>query len=138
MNQLASFTGRCSVFGGPNDTDVSRTEGLALVEPGDLKNPNFAGLFLSTQPAGTTGLARRLDPAQLYIAMRWDYTKTPRPYLRKICVMVSANGKTITTVRPVDWGPNIDTGRIADLSPAVASALDLNTDDVVTVRYLLP
>src|SRR5258707_15251413 len=34
---------------------------------------------------------------------------------------------------PVDWGPNIKTGRIADLSPGGAAALGLKTDDIVTV-----
>jgi len=129
-----AFKGTCSVFGGPYDTGVSPSEGLALVTPSDLANPKFAPLFLSTQPAGTTGLARRLNPKSLYIAMRWQYSKTSASYLRGITLTVqAANGKVVQGVRPVDWGPNLRTGRICDLSPGVASALGVNTDDTVTV-----
>ena len=35
--------------------------------------------------------------------------------------------------RPVDWGPHISTGRVADLSPGLAAALGLRTDDVVRI-----
>lgn len=130
-----SFTGKCSVFGGPDDRGVSPSEGLALVEPCDLKNPRFSPLFLSQQPTGTTGLARRLNPDAFYIAMRWDYDQTPRAALRNIEVTVSANGKTVSGVRPVDWGPNEKTSRVADLSPGLAKVLGVNTDDTVTVKF---
>jgi len=43
-----------------------------------------------------------------------------------------ANGRT-TDARPADWGPNISTGRVADLSPGLAAALGLQTDDVVRI-----
>jgi hypothetical protein len=42
------------------------------------------------------------------------------------------------SAQPVDWGPNASTGRIADLSPGLASALGLNTDDECTVEVPLP
>ena len=131
------ITGRCSVFGGPNDSGVSSKEGLALVEPSDLASARFSFLFLPSQPAGTTGLARRLNPNQQYIAMRWDYKTTPREYLRNITTTVSANGKSITA-RPVDWGPNDRLNRVADLSPFVAAYLGVKTDHVVTVEFPLP
>src|SRR5581483_8164998 len=35
--------------------------------------------------------------------------------------------------RPVDWGPHPSTGRVADLSPGLAAALGLNTDDTVRI-----
>ena len=35
--------------------------------------------------------------------------------------------------QPVDWGPHISTGRVADLSPGLAKALGLQTDDVVRI-----
>ena len=43
-----------------------------------------------------------------------------------------ANGRT-ADARPADWGPNISTGRVADLSPGLAAALGLQTDDVVRI-----
>ena len=124
------FRGKMSTFGGPDDTGVAPDEGLALVEPSEIDR--FDGYFLPQQPAGTTGLARRLDPDSYYIAMRWDYAVTPRSFLQKIMVQVTANGKTIEA-RPVDWGPNTSTGRICDLSPGLAQALGLDTDDVCAI-----
>lgn len=125
-----SISGRMSVFGGPSDTGVAADEGLALVEPAELAK--FDGFFLPEQPPGTTGLARRLDPASHYIACRWDYKATSRAFLQGTTVAVTAHGKTLQA-RPVDWGPNARTGRIADLSPGLAGALGLKTDDVCEV-----
>ena len=34
---------------------------------------------------------------------------------------------------PVDWGPHISTGRVADLSPGLAKALGLQTDEIVRI-----
>jgi len=91
-------------------------------------------LFLPTQPPGTTGLARRLNPDTMYIAMRWVYGTTSISWLRTHQVTVT-NPKTGASVAawPADWGPNVNTGRIADLSPGVARKLGLNTDDTVVV-----
>lgn len=91
-------------------------------------------LFLPTQPPGTTGLARRLNPKEHYIAMRWNYNQTPITWLRSHQVTVSnpRTGKSVTAW-PADWGPNARTGRVADLSPGVASALGLKTDDICVV-----
>jgi uncharacterized protein (TIGR02594 family) len=124
-----------STFGGPNDTGVSSSEGLALCEPSEMHL--FPHNFLPEQPPGTTGLARRLDPTSYYLACRWDYNKTSRAFLQGIQVQVSANGKAVMA-RPVDWGPNADTGRVADLSPGAAAALGLKTDDTVTILMPLP
>ncbi len=112
------------------DQGVSPSEGLALCEPSEVGK--FEGYFLPEQPPGTTGLARRLDPNSHYIAMRWDYSKTSRSYLQGISVQVSANGKTLPA-RPIDWGPNENTGRICDMSPGLASALGLQTDNTCSV-----
>ena len=43
-----------------------------------------------------------------------------------------SNGR-VADARPVDWGPNISTGRVADLSPGLAKELGLQTDDVVRI-----
>lgn len=119
-----------STFGGPLDTGVSPSEGLALFERPDLTNPAHSSLFLRTQPPGTTGLARRLNPDRFYIACRWNYSQTPREFLR-ICVAKVTNPQNnrSTMARPADWGPNIATGRVADLSPGLAAELGLETDD---------
>jgi hypothetical protein len=70
--------GKMSTFGGPDDHGVAPDEGLALFEKADLSNPAYANLFLPAPPPGTSGLARRLNPEQNYLACRWDYRTTPR------------------------------------------------------------
>src|SRR5476651_2226091 len=134
-------TGKMSVFGGPADEGVGPHEGLALIGPTDLAFWWYASLFLPVQPAGTTGLARRLNPRAFYLAMRWDYARWPKQVLRNAVVKLTnpMNGLHVFA-RPVDYGPGdgsvidgqatLDTGRIADLSPGAAAALGLRTDDV--------
>lgn len=131
---LFQVTGKMSTFGGPDDHGMSPSEGLALFEPVDLKDPRYSYLFLSAPPPGTSGLGRRLDPTKYYLACRWDYSQTPRAVLRDSLATVfnPQNGGSVSA-RPVDWGPSPDTQRVADLSPGVAGALGLNTDDFVTV-----
>ncbi len=126
----SQLAGKMSIFGGPSDSGVAPDEGLALVEAGEVDK--FAGFFLPDQPPGTTGLARRLDPKSFYLACRWNYKMTPRAFLQGISVAVTANGKTLQA-RPIDWGPNENTGRIADLSPGLADALGLKTDDTCAI-----
>lgn len=133
-----TFKGKVSHFGGPDDQGVAPDEGVALIEPSRLDQyPAIKALFLSTQPAGTAGLARRLDPAKAYIACRWDYSVTPKPWLRTIEVECRANGRSLKA-RPIDWGPGASTGRIADVSPAVMAALRLATDDEIEIAVPLP
>ena len=131
---LFRVEGKMSTFGGPTDKGMSATEGLALFTPADLQNPKYSYLFLPTSPAGTTGLGRRLNPEKYYFACRWNYNVTPREFLRRALARVEnpANGRA-EDARPVDWGPNISTGRVADLSPGLAKALGLQTDDVVRI-----
>ena len=137
---IIKFSGKCSGFGGPNDTGVAPGEGLALWQPNDLNDVRYSEqvkyLFLSKQPEGTTGLARRLNSETAhYIACRWDYTKYSKAFLKMswISVLNPVNGKTARAV-PVDWGPNIDTGRVADLSYCLLTQLGLETDDIVEVE----
>ena len=127
--------GTSSTFGGPNDRTMSSREGLALVDDDNFSK--FKNLFLATQPKGTTGLARRLDPTKLYIACRWDYARPTKAQLRaglSVHVKNPANGKTIDAT-PVDWGPNEKTGRVADLSPGLASALGVEDNGRVVVDW---
>src|SRR5215471_12246980 len=103
-----SVTGKMSWFGGPEDTGVSPSEGLAFIS--DINQAPH--LFLPYQPSGTTGLARRLNPEVHYIACRWDYNTTPKPSLLQHKALVR-NPKTnfALTAFPADWGPNENTGR---------------------------
>ena len=98
--------------------------------------------FLDTQPPGTTGLGRRLNPDAFYIACRWDYKLTPKTAL--ISSLAKATniteghqdyGKSVMA-KPLDWGPAVSTGRVVDLSPGVARFLGLQTDDEVEIRFL--
>ena len=134
--RFATYTGRCSWFGGPHDNGVAPHEGLALYNISEVAH--YPDLFLPQQPVGTSGAARRLNPDKYYCAMRWNYHLTPQKYLRDIKVKVTNSKGVSVFVNPVDWGPNIDTHRIVDLSPGVLKALDLTTNDNVTVEVPLP
>jgi len=131
------ITGKVSHFGGPQDTGVSPSEDLAFWE--DIKQvADPEELFLPSQPPNTTGLARRLDPNKLYVAVRWDYSVYPKSQLKSgelwALVRSPKTGKQLLA-RPADWGPNEATGRVADVSPAVLKQLGIQTDDTVEVIY---
>jgi len=127
-----AFTGRMSTFGGPKDMGVAPHEGLALIKPSEIDK--YPGLFLSEQPTGTSGLARRLNPDAHYVACRWDYARTPREKLKSTKVKVT-NPKTGAEIeaQPVTWGPDPATGRVADLSDGLARELRLETDQICSV-----
>jgi len=125
--------GKCSYFGGPDDTGVSPSEGLAFLSSVDQNEY----LFLPSQPSGTTGLARRLNPYVHYIACRWDYAKTPKTMLAsgQLALVTAVSTGIALTAFPADWGPHTDTGRVADLSPGLMDDLGIITDDEVEVIY---
>jgi hypothetical protein len=135
--QSFAGSGKCSWFGGPSDTGVSADEGLAFI----YDYEQAPHLFLSHQPPGTTGLARRLDPEVFYVACRWDYDDTPKTMLddkdKKALVRSKATGNA-RLAWPADWGPHGDTERVADLSPGLMAALGVETDDEVEVIYPAP
>lgn len=124
--------GKCSTFGGPADTGVTISEGLALIQPGEAVLPCYRHLFIADLNVAH-GLARQLNPLAFYCAMRWDYQKRSRAGWRASKVVVRANGQSVVVI-PVDWGPNIRTDRIIDLSKGAALALRVHTDDLVTVE----
>jgi len=133
---LFRATGRCSWFGGPDDTGVAPDEGLAFFDAEE----DAPHLFLPEQPPGTTGLARRLNPGLPYVACRWPYDRIPKSTLARpdLQALVRARGREFLAW-PADWGPAETTGRIADLSPALLhDALGLETDDEVEVIYPAP
>jgi hypothetical protein len=126
--------GKMSTFGGPHDHGMGPNEGLALFDQSDVSNPKYSDLFLPASPPGTSGLGRRLNPARLYLACRWDYNATPKSLLRSVRALIGnpQNGRSFYA-QPADWGPNAGTGRVADVSPGLAGALGLNTDDDVII-----
>jgi N-acetylmuramoyl-L-alanine amidase len=141
-NQV-KFTGTCSWFGGPNDDGVAWDEDLAWWENWEqIEKAGATSLFLDYQPEGTSGMARRLDPEEPYVACRWDYSITPKSMLadQKLLASVYApkTGKRFYA-RPTDWGPHEEkTGRAADLSPGLIELLGIETDDEVVVTYPVP
>jgi hypothetical protein len=127
-----ALRGKVSWFGGPNDKGVAPDEALAFI----YEVEQAPHLFLPQQPPNTSGLARRLDPHAHYIACRWDYDVTTREELldQVALVMVPKTGRALTAF-PADWGPHVDTGRVADISPGLMEALGIQTDDEVEVVF---
>lgn len=126
------LSGKASWFGGPDDDGVAPDEGLAFIAEVEQQ----PSIFLSYQPEGTTGLARRLNPDTFYLACRWDYDDTPAFMLLEEMALVRSpkTGKQFKAY-PADWGPHENTGRVADLSPGLLDALGLKTDDEVEVIF---
>jgi hypothetical protein len=135
MQIIMEGVGRISWFGGPNDTGVGADEGLALITAEQSVTAAYRGLFLpSLNPAN--GLARQLDPLKFYCAMRWNYDlHSPAVLAKGACQIVAASGATCWA-RPVDWGPNADTGRLIDVSPGALEFMGIQTDDIVTVNFV--
>ena len=103
---LLHVNGPCSHFGGPDDTGVSASEGLAFHYALTEANQH---LFLPLQPHGTSGLARRLNAKAVhYVACRWDYDVTPKEMLAGPQMALVTNQATgmAQTAYPADWGPN--------------------------------
>lgn len=127
--------GKCSWFGGPDDEGVSPDEGLAFIYSVDMA----PDLFLDEQPPGTTGLARRLDPSEYYIAMRWDYDEISKEdLLRTMCLVRSPDSGLSFWARCADWGPHSDTNRICDISPGLMESLSVTTDDQLEIIVIPP
>jgi N-acetylmuramoyl-L-alanine amidase-like protein len=132
LPQQYQWEGKVSYFGGPDDEGVDPDEGLAFI----YEVEDQPDLFLPEQPPGTTGLARRLDPDTDYIAMRWDYSQTPREQLLSELALVRVPKSGLEFYAyPADWGPADWTGRVADISPGLMSKLEIVTDDSVQVTF---
>ena len=125
--------GKVSWFGGPEDDGVSPSEGLAFI----YSVADKPDLFLPKQPPGTTGLARRLDPEEHYIAMRWNYDVYSKEFLRSdvVAKVYAPSTGRVFLAAPADWGPHVDTGRVADISPGLMEMLGIETDDVIEIIF---
>lgn len=120
--------GKMSTFGGPHDTGVGPDEGLALYTSAQQLADTLGGDWvLTADQAGAPGLARRINPDKFYLACRWPTDKYP--FLRTAIVWVENPDGQKEQAHAVDWGPNVNTGRVADISPGLARKLGLNTDD---------
>jgi N-acetylmuramoyl-L-alanine amidase len=134
------FSGTCSHFGGPEDDGVAWDENLAWWEHWEqVEAAGATGIFHYEQPPNTSGLARRLDPQESYVACRWDYSITPKSMLadqRLRAEVYAPKTKKKFFAQPCDWGPHEEkTGRAADLSPGLLEALGIETDDEVVVTF---
>jgi hypothetical protein len=132
MRPHYSGKGKCSTFGGPDDTGVGKKEGVALYNPGER---DIYNLFLP----GKVGWARGLNPQSYYCAMRWEYSTFPsRAAVRDTLVRVTNPRTGIhVVVRPSDWGPGVQTGRLIDCSPAALERIGAHTDDIVLAEVLV-
>lgn len=126
---LFRVEGKMSTFGGPDDDGMSDTEGLAVYQGGAQQLIDHLGASFLL-PDQHRGLGHRLNPDKFYVACRWPTNQYP--FLRDAVAWVG-NGKISERAHAVDWGPNANTGRVADLSPGLAAALGLNTDNRCTV-----
>lgn len=140
-------SGKCSSFGGPQDTGVGPQEGLSCIDPVNLNEWWFRRVFVAPEAwDNTKGLARNLDPNAFYCAMRWEYASfegiqgeilpgLSREQIRRGLVRITFAGKSLFA-QPSDFGPNLDTGRLIDLSPGCLLALGARTDDVVSIEWV--
>jgi len=166
LPRLRETEGKCSWFGGKNDTgiDVTLRKKFYAEHVGEYTHANFTyEEFYNTTKAreefdkwmngiaaadweGTglnCGPARELDTENDYFcAMRWRNRTTERYGEKgkpghqhwwreqKIKVTNPATGNS-TIVRPVDWGPNVTTDRVIDLSHRAMEEIGAETDTYV-------
>jgi N-acetylmuramoyl-L-alanine amidase len=134
--------GKCSWFGGPDDSGVDSDEQLAWWGSTEAGRADAPELFLPYQPSGTTGAARALNPESSYIAMRFDYENDwSKEELASGDVMFwvyAPKTKKRYKARPSDWGPHTSTNRCCDLSPGLMTALfgGEATDETVEITVV--
>lgn len=132
--RLPNTSGRISWFGGQGGGAYNS---FALTgEPGG-------------NPGPATGVWRGRNPGdEFFCAMRWPYvTENRRPIAginssdaqrwwanKKILVVNPRNNRAVV-VRAADWGPNIKTGRVIDVSKYAFDALGAKTDDNVEIAF---
>ena len=135
--EILNVSGKVSWFGGPDDTGVTPSEQLAWWGTTKAGREAAPELFLTHQPAGTTGPARALNPNSHYLALRWDYSQFPKKRLagKELARIYAPKTGRSVTARPADWGPHVSTQRVCDASPACLRELAIDTDDLVQVIY---
>ncbi len=155
LPRLRDNEGTCSYFGGPNDTGIDVTLRKQFYEEyiggtydsSVFKRKEFSDMFnewmnerrSSWEGTGLEcGYARELDTKNDYFcAMRWHDKETEKynvgekpgskDWWRRQKIKVSANNISVI-VAPVDWGPNVTTGRVIDLSHRAMEEINATTD----------
>jgi hypothetical protein len=173
LPKLPAYKGKCSWFGGKNDTGIDVTLRKKFYEEhvGEYTSAEFTyeefyknntvreefdkwmnervAFFRTYEEAGWEGTALDCGPARnldtennYFCAMRWHNRTTERYGDRgkpghqhwwraqKIKVTNPATRKSII-VRPVDWGPNVTTHRVIDLSHRAMEEIGAETDTYV-------
>lgn len=120
--------GKVSHFGGPGDSGVSSTE------TGAITGERMRSLNSPLNPSSSDLRNRPED--FYYVAMRWDYNQRGKAAWADVRILVvnPENGRRVV-LRPVDWGPNIRTERIVDVSPQAIRDLGASTDDELLVSF---
>lgn len=121
------MTGKISTFGGPDDSGMTHTEGLAIYEhhEADLR----PDLFRRRATDLTEGSSKRLKITALYFAYRFPKAHNRKGLQQSIFWFVNnKNGLTIP-MSLVDFGPHERTGRVFDISPYAAELLRVKTDE---------
>ncbi|MFK7986977.1 MAG: hypothetical protein AB8I08_13210 [Sandaracinaceae bacterium] len=120
--------GTISHFGGPDDRWVTTTE------TGTITGERLRSLNAPMNPSDATVASRPED--FYYVAMRWRYAPLGKSWYRgrRVLIVNPATGRAVV-VRPLDWGPNIRTRRIVDVSPQAERDLGASTDDTVLVAW---
>lgn len=123
--------GKCSEFGGPSDEGMSITEGLSIYEHHEADSR--LDLFYHRGNNPNIGTSKRLRPESLYFAYRFPLDPRPdRKTLQKTQFLFRNPANGIYCVAWLaDWGPHVDTGRVFDVSPGVATTLRVETDQLI-------
>lgn len=123
---IPATSGRGSTFGGPADTGVK---------------PDEYGWV-----AGHSTEVPLRQMTGYYLAMRWPYRNeedtgpgsdqnNPSFWWKVKVVVRNPASKKSVVVEAVDWGPNITTGRVIDLSPQAMEAIGGKTDDIFQIGF---
>lgn len=119
--------GRISTFGGPHDSGMLRTEGLALYEAAEADlRPD---LFSQRASDPTEGTSKRLKCNALYFAYRFPKAHNRAGLQKSIFWFKNNKNGLIIPLSLVDFGPHERTKRVFDISPYAAELLRVQTDD---------
>lgn len=124
--------GKCSEFGGPNDTGMANDTGLAFYEPheADMRPDLF------TSGGANTPTWKRLRTESKYIALNIPMGATRRWAQRSKWLVTNLKTNKKVSCYLVDRGPGAP-GRVVDCSPGVLKAIDAKTDDILEVEELI-
>lgn len=123
--------GKMSVFGGISDSGMTKSEGLSIYEhhEADLR----PDLFTPRSSDLSLGTSQRMKPETFYFAYRFPLN--PRPDRKALqgtqwLFRNPQNGR-MATAWLIDFGPHERTDRVFDLSPGLANALQVATDQQI-------